>query len=51
MKTKSQAVAHLAEKEGIPKKTAAAVLVEPFALATKEPREAGSLLFQGWARR
>src|ERR1035441_3161374 len=36
MMTKSQIVAHLAGKAGIPKKTAAAVLEELAALATKE---------------
>jgi len=48
MMTKSQIVAHLADKAGTPKKTAAAVLEELVTLATKE---AGSLWFQGWGRR
>jgi len=51
MMTKSQIVAHLAEKVGIPKKTAAAVLVELVTVATRKPRAAGSLWFPDWARR
>jgi len=45
--TKSQIVAHLAEKAGIPKKTAAAVLEELVALATKEAKKSGQFVVPG----
>ena len=47
MMTKSQIVAHLAEKAGIPKKTAAAVLEELVALATKEAKSSGQFVVPG----
>jgi len=47
MMTKSQIVAHLAEKTGIPKKTAAAVLEELVALATKEAKSGGQFVVPG----
>jgi DNA-binding protein HU-beta len=47
MMTKSQIVAHLAEKAGIPKKTAAAVLVELVTLATKEAKSSGQFVVPG----
>ena len=47
MMTKSQIVAHLAEKAGIPKKTAAAVLEELVALATKEAKKSGQFVVPG----
>ena len=45
--TKSQVVAHLAEKAGIPKKTAAAVLEELVTLATKEAKKSGQFVVPG----
>ena len=42
--TKSQIVAHLAEKAGIPKKTAVAVLEELVTLATKEAKSSGQFV-------
>jgi len=45
--TKSQIVAHLAEKAGIPKKTAAAALEELVALATKEAKKSGQFVVPG----
>jgi DNA-binding protein HU-beta len=47
MMTKSQVVAHLAEKAGIPKKTAAAVLEELVTLATKEAKKSGQFVVPG----
>jgi DNA-binding protein HU-beta len=47
MMTKSQVVAHLAEKAGIPKKTTASVLVELVALATKEAKKSGQFVVPG----
>ena len=47
MMTKSQVVAHLAEKAGIPKKTAAAVLVELVTVATKEAKSSGQFVVPG----
>jgi len=47
MMTKSQIVAHLAEKVEIPKKTAAAVLVELVTLATKEAKSSGQFVVPG----
>ena len=47
MMTKSQIVAHLAGKVGIPKKTAAAVLVELVTLATKEAKSSGQFVVPG----
>ena len=47
MMTKSQIVAHLAEKVGIPKKTAAAVLVELVTVATKEAKSSGQFVVPG----
>jgi DNA-binding protein HU-beta len=47
MMTKSQVVAHLAEKAGIPKKTAAAVLEELATLATKEAKRSGQFVVPG----
>jgi len=47
MMTKSQIVAHLAEKAGIPKKTAAAALEELVALATKEAKKSGQFVVPG----
>ena len=47
MMTKSQVVAHLAEKAGIPKKTAAAVLAELVTLATKEAKRSGQFVVPG----
>jgi DNA-binding protein HU-beta len=47
MMTKSQVVAHLAEKAGIPKKTAAAVLEELVTLATKEAKGSGQFVVPG----
>ena len=45
--TKSQIVAHLAEKAEIPKKTAAAVLEELVTLATKEAKSSGQFVVPG----
>ena len=47
MMTKSQIVANLAEKVGIPKKTAAAVLVELVTVATKEAKSSGQFVVPG----
>jgi DNA-binding protein HU-beta len=47
MMTESQIVAHLAEKVGILKKTAAAVLVELVTVATKEARSSGQFVVPG----
>jgi len=47
MMTKSQIVAHLAEKVGIPKNTAAAVLVELVTVATKEAKSSGQFVVPG----
>jgi DNA-binding protein HU-beta len=47
MMTKSQVVAHLAEKVGIPKKTAAAVLAELVTVATKEAKRSGQFVIPG----
>ena len=47
MMTKSQVVTHLAEKVGIPKKTAAAVLVELVTVATKEAKSSGQFVVPG----
>ena len=47
MMTKSQIVAHLAEKVEIPKKTTAAVLVELVTLATKEAKSSGQFVVPG----
>ena len=44
MMTKSQIVAHLAGKAGLPKKTAAAVLEELVTLATKEAKSGGQFV-------
>ena len=45
--TKSQVVAHLAEKTGIQKKAAAGVLEELVALATKEAKASGQFVVPG----
>jgi len=47
MMTKSQIVAHLAEKAEIPKKTVAAVLEELVTLATKEAKSNGQFVVPG----
>ena len=47
MMTKTQIVAHLAEKAEIPKKTAAAVLEELATLATKEIKSSGQFVVPG----
>jgi DNA-binding protein HU-beta len=47
MMTKSQIVAHLAEKAEIPKKAAAAVLEELVTLATKEAKGSGQFVVPG----
>ena len=47
MMTKSQIVAHLAEKAEIPKKTAAALLEELVTLATKEAKSGGQFVIPG----
>jgi DNA-binding protein HU-beta len=47
MMTKSQIVAHLAEKAEIPKKTIAAVLEELVTLATKEAKSSGQFVVPG----
>jgi DNA-binding protein HU-beta len=47
MMTKSQIVAHLAEKAEIAKKTAAAVLEELVTLATKEAKSRGQFVVPG----
>ena len=47
MMTKSQVVAHLAEKVGIPKKTAATVLAELVTVATKEAKRSGQFVIPG----
>jgi DNA-binding protein HU-beta len=47
MMTKSQVVAHLAGKVGIPNKTAAAVLEELATLATKEAKSSGQFVVPG----
>jgi DNA-binding protein HU-beta len=47
MMTKSQILAHLAEKAEIPKKTAAAVLEELVTLATKEAKSSGQFVVPG----
>ena len=47
MMTKTQIVAHLAEKAEIPKKTAAAVLEELITLATKEAKSSGQFVVPG----
>ena len=47
MMTKSQIVAHLAEKAEIPKKTAGAVLEELVTLATKEAKSSGQFVVPG----
>lgn len=47
MMTKSQVVAHLAEKAGLSKKTAAAVLEELVTLATKEAKSGGQFVVPG----
>ena len=45
--TKSQVVAHLAEKTGIQKKAAAGVLEELVGLATKEAKSSGQFVIPG----
>jgi DNA-binding protein HU-beta len=47
MMTKPQIVAHLAEKVGIPKKAAVAVLDELVTLATKEAKSSGQFVVPG----
>ena len=47
MMTKSQIVAHLAEKAGIPKKTAAALIEELATLATKQTKSGGQFVIPG----
>jgi DNA-binding protein HU-beta len=47
MMTKSQIVTHLAEKVGIPRKTAAAVLIELVTVATKEAKSSGQFVVPG----
>jgi DNA-binding protein HU-beta len=47
MMTNFQIVAYLAEKAGIPKKTAAAVLAELVTLATKEAKSSGQFVVPG----
>ena len=45
--TKSQIVAHLAEKVGIPKKAAAEVLAELVTVATKQTKGSGQFVVPG----
>ena len=45
--TKAQVVSHLAEKVGLQKKAAAAVLEELVALATKEAKSSGQFVVPG----
>ena len=47
MMTKSQVVAHLADKVGITKKTAAAVLAELVTVAAKEAKRNGQFVVPG----
>jgi DNA-binding protein HU-beta len=47
MMTKSQIVAHLAEKVGIPKKAAAEVLAELVTVATKQTKGSGQFVVPG----
>ena len=47
MMTKSQVVAHLAEKVRTPKKTAAAVLAELVTMAAKEAKSGGQFVVPG----
>ncbi len=47
MMTKTQVVAHLAEKAGITKKTAAAVLAELVTVAAKEAKSGGQFVVPG----
>lgn len=47
MMTKSQIVAHLAEKSGLQKKVAAAVLEELVTLAVKETKSKGQFVIPG----
>ncbi len=47
MMTKSQVVAHLAEKTGIQKKVAASVVEELVGLAVKETKNGGQFLIPG----
>ena len=47
MMTKSQIVAHLAEKAGIPKKTVAALMEELATLATKHTKSGGQFVIPG----
>ena len=47
MLTKSQVVAHLADKTGVQKKAAAAVLEQLAALATKEVKSGGQFVVPG----
>ena len=47
MMTKSQIVGHLAEKAGIPKKVAVAVLEELVTLATKAAKSSGQFVVPG----
>jgi DNA-binding protein HU-beta len=47
MMTKSQVVTHLAEKAGIQKKAASAVLEELASLATKETKSGGQFVVPG----
>jgi DNA-binding protein HU-beta len=47
MMTKSQVVAHLAEKSGIQKKAAAGLLEELVSLATKECKGGGAFVIPG----
>ena len=47
MMTKTQIVAHLGEKAGIAKKTAAAVLEKLVAVATKEAKSSGQFVVPG----
>lgn len=47
MMTKSQVVAHLAEKTGIQKKVAASVVEELVGLAVKETKSGGQFLIPG----
>lgn len=46
-KTKSQVIAHLAEKAGIQKKAAASVIEELVTLATKQVKSSGQFVIPG----
>jgi DNA-binding protein HU-beta len=46
-KTKSQVIAHLAEKAGVTRKSAASVVEELVTLATKEVKKSGQFVIPG----